>query len=625
MTIRGRHLLAYDIGATLASIVLSFAIRFEANDILATMGPYLPFALVPVLVNPLVYVAFGLYRREWRFASVRELYAIVSAVAVAGTIAFLLLIVLALFDAPGSTGFPRSVFVIQALLNATLVGGGRFLVRASVERRNGGRRQPDAKVTLVYGAGEAGAMVARLADRDNAAGIAVVGFLDDDPRKRGSRLMGRSVLGALSDLEAAVARTNAEILLIALPSADGAVVRRALEAAQTLGIAVRTVPPLRELVSGQVQLSKIRAVSLEDLLRRDSITIDPEIGASYVNGASVLVTGGGGTIGSELARQILALGPRTLTVVDNHEWALWAIDRELQELAASASVQIQASLVDVRSASAIDVVMRQVKPDVVFHAAALKHVPIVERFPSEGVLTNVLGTRNVLQACASGDVGRFVLISTDKAVEATSVMGATKRIAEHLTLTMARRIGRPYTAVRFGNVLGSSGSVIPIFEAQLERGHPITITHPDVTRYFMTISEAVSLIIEAGATDEAGQLSVLDMGAPIRIVDLARDLITLRGEDPDSVEFVFTGLRPGERLHETLFYRSEHAEPTGQPGILRATSIEPAVTDSDLTDLVDRLAAAALDRDDHAVRALLRERRYLAPPASVADASEVPA
>jgi FlaA1/EpsC-like NDP-sugar epimerase len=613
MTLRGRHLLAYDILATVLAIVLSFAIRFEANDILATMAPYLPVALLPLLINPPVYVAFGLYRREWRFASIRELYAIASAVFVAGAIAFLALILLALLDAPGSTGFPRSVFFIEALLSGALVGGGRFLVRANLERQMGARSEPAALITLVYGAGEAGAMVARLADRDRQAAIAVVGFIDDDPHKRRSRLMGRKVLGGLPELREAVTRTGAEALLIAMPSADGTVIRRALDAGRQLGLAVRTVPPLRELVRGRVQLSKIRPVGLEDLLRRDSIAIDPEVGASYLNGASVLVTGGGGTIGSELARQILALGPRILTIVDNHEWTLWAIDRELNELAAQGGVQVQTVLADIRAASAIDALIRQVRPDVVFHAAALKHVPIVERFPSEGVLTNVIGTRNVLRSCASAGVGRFVLISTDKAVEASSVMGASKRIAEHLTVAMARRLGRPYTAVRFGNVLGSSGSVIPIFERQLELGRPITITHPDVTRYFMTISEAVSLILEAGASDAAGEVYVLDMGQPLRIVDLARDLISLRGEDPDAVEFVFTGLRPGERLHEALFYGSEQAVATEHPGVLRAAAVGSSSSAVDIDALIDQIEVAALDRDDPAVRAILRDARYLAP------------
>jgi FlaA1/EpsC-like NDP-sugar epimerase len=610
LTPRGRHLLVYDLLATAAAILISFAIRFEANDILATVRPYLPAALLPIFVNPPVFIAFGLYRREWRYASIREMYAIVAAVLVASLASFAILIGLALFDAAGSEGFPRSVFLIEGLLSVALVGGARFVLRASLERGVTDRGPDTGAATLVYGAGEAGATVTRLIDRDAGAGMAVLGYLDDDEHKRGSRLMGRKVFGGLEALDDAIAGTAAQRLLIAMPSADGGTVRRAFEAGQLRGLEVRTVPPLRELVSG-VQLSKIRPVSVEDLLRRESIEIDIDVVAGYINGASVMVTGGGGSIGSELARQITRLGPRAITIVDNHEWTLWSIDRELSEQVGSGDVQVRSILADVRSPQSTEAVVRQVKPDVVFHAAALKHVPIVEQFPSEGVLTNVIGTRNMLRACESSGVGRFVLISTDKAVEPASVMGATKRLAEHLVVETARHLGSPYSAVRFGNVLGSSGSVIPIFANQLERGLPITITHPDATRYFMTISEAVSLILEAASTGEFGQVYVLDMGVSIRIVDLARDLIRLRGQDPSRVEFVYSGLRPGERLHESLFHATEVAERTDHEGILRAQPQEMTMDRAELVAFVDQLEAAARDGDDRAVRTLLRGRRYL--------------
>jgi FlaA1/EpsC-like NDP-sugar epimerase len=611
---RGRHLLLYDILATGFAVVLSFVIRFDANDIAATMAPYLPAALLPLLVNPVVYVAFRLYRREWQYASVREMFAIAAAVVVATTLTVVIFLVLSLVGVPGTFGFPRSVFAIECLLNIGLVGGGRFLLRANFERRgivssDTGR----AIVTLVYGAGEAGATVTRLADRDPAAGIVVVGFLDDEQAKRGSRLMGRRVFGGLDQLGRAASETDAGALLVAMPSANGASIRRALQAGRELDLEVRTVPPLRELVSGEFQLSKIRKLSVVDLLRREPIAIDMEAVASYLNGASVLVTGGGGSIGSELARQILALGPRSLTIIDHHEWTLWSIERELAELAGPAGgVQVRSILGDVRSRQATNAIFRQVKPDVVFHAAALKHVSIVEQFPSEGVLTNVIGTRNVLRACEGSAVSRFVLVSTDKAVEPSSVMGATKRLAEHLTVAAASRTGLPYTVVRFGNVLGSSGSVIPIFQHQLEEGKPITITHPDATRYFMTIPEAVSLILEAGSTSQLGEVYVLDMGEPIRILDLARDLIQLGGRNPDAVPFIFTGLRPGERLHETLFYSNETADRTPHQGILRARPGANRTSLDDLEGYVDALETAAHDRDDQAIRETLRERDYLA-------------
>jgi FlaA1/EpsC-like NDP-sugar epimerase len=605
---RGRHLFAYDVVTTALAVAIAFAMRFDVNNIAATMAPYLPAALLPLLTYPPTYVAFGLYRREWRYASVREMYAIAAAVLVGTGITIVVFLGLALAEVPGTQGFPRSVFFIQALLNLALLGGGRFLLRASLDRRTDAETGRPAVLTLVYGAGEAGATVARLAARDPATGIRIVGFLDDEKHKKGSRLLGQRVFGGLDRLEAAVARTGAERLVIAMPSAPGASVRRALEAGQRLGLDVRTVPPLRELVSGQLQLSKVRPVRVEDLLRREPVEIDMGALVGALNGASVVVTGGGGSIGSELVRQILMLGPRQLTIVDNHEWALWAIERESSDVSRPVEgTRVEGILVDVRSPAAIDGVIRRARPDIVFHAAALKHVPLVERFPLEGVQTNVLGTHNVLKACESAGVPRFLLISTDKAVEPVSVMGSTKRIAELLTLASARRTGWSYAAVRFGNVLGSSGSVIPTFEGQLRAGSPLTITHRDATRYFMTIGEAVSLILEAGATSASGEIYVLDMGQPVRILDLARDLVRLAGIEPDAVEYVYTGLRPGERMHETLFYADEAAERTSHDGILRAQFASGTPGDAELDGFIRRLTEAVRDQDEAEARSVLSD------------------
>lgn len=602
---RGRHLFVYDLLTTALAIAIAFAMRFDINNIALTLGPYLPAALLPLLTYPPTYVAFGLYRREWQYASVREMIAIAAAVLVGTGITIVAFLGLALADVPGTTGFPRSVFFIEGLLNLALLGGGRFLLRASLDRRTDAEGDAPAVLTLVYGAGEAGATIARLATRDPAAGMRVVGFLDDDERKQDSRMLGQRVFGGLGRLEAAATRTGAERLLIAMPSASGSSVRRALEAGQRLGLDVRTVPPLRELVSG-VQLSKVRPVRVDDLLRRDPVQIDMSVLVGALNGASVVVTGGGGSIGTELVRQILMLGPRQLTIVDNHEWALWEIERETTDVARPIEgTRIEGVLVDVRSAGAIDGVIRRARPSIVFHAAALKHVPLVERFPLEGIHTNVLGTYNVLKACESAGVPRFLLISTDKAVEPVSVMGATKRVAELLTLASARRTGRSYAAVRFGNVLGSSGSVIPTLEGQLRAGLPLTITHRDASRYFMTIGEAVSLILEAGATSASGEIYVLDMGQPVRILDLARDLVRLAGIEPDRVEYVYTGLRPGERLHETLFFKGEAAEQTSHDGILRARPAWGTPADAELDSFVALMSDAVRDQDEAEARRLL--------------------
>ncbi|TAM61541.1 MAG: polysaccharide biosynthesis protein [Chloroflexota bacterium] len=623
---RGRHLFVYDVLATAASILLAFAMRFDASNALAWMGPYLPIALLPLLVLPPVYIVMGLYRRVWRYASIDEMFALTAAVAVGYGTCFVIFVLVSVDGLAGSPGFPRSVWFIEALLSLASVGGGRFLLRAILEQRGSypSGSNGSASPTIVYGAGETGATVARVAARDPAAGLAIVGFIDDDPRKRNVRLFGKRVYGDLDALAEAVRATDARQLLIAMPLASGAAVRRAFETGRALGLEVRTVPPARELLSGELRLESVRRVSVEDLLRREPVAIDDEAVAGYINGASVLVTGGGGSIGSELCRQILALGPRRLIVLDHHEEALWTIERELGEQSTgSQGVVFETLLADVRSAGAMDAAIAESRPDVVFHAAALKHVPIVEQFPAEGVLTNVLGTRNVLRACEREEVGRFVLISTDKAVDPVSAMGATKRMAEHLVVASARRTGRPYVAVRFGNVLGSSGSVVPTFQHQLGRGGPLTITHPDVTRYFMTIAEAVSLILEAASSANPGEIYVLDMGEPVRIVDLAHDLIRLSGLDPDQVPIVYTGLRAGERLHESLFYDHETTEQTIHPGVLRVRSPADEAAPTAVERLVDQLAQAAADREVRAVRALLRDAHRLGAPAEAAGLESV--
>jgi FlaA1/EpsC-like NDP-sugar epimerase len=608
---RGRHLFVYDLAVTAIAVFIAFALRFDASNIVESISPYLPVALLPLVVRPPTYFAFGLYRREWRYASVNEMFAIAGAVLVGTGIAAFIFLVLAAAGAPGTPGYPRSIFGIEALVSLALVGGGRFALRAGLERRglSGGTEEERGAVpTIVYGAGDTGATVARVAAADPDAGLAIVGYLDDEPRKSGSQLFGKRVFGGLDQLARAVRETGARQLLIAMPTASGPAIRRAFEQGLSLGLEVRTIPHPRELLSGELQLGKIRKVSVEDLLRREPVVIDTDAMASYLNGASVLVTGGGGSIGSELARQILELGPRMLTVLDSHEGSLWNIERELAERPlGTRGVELRAVLADIRSPAAIERAIGDARPEVVFHAAALKHVPIVELHPAEGVMTNVVGTRNTLAACEAHGVERFVLISTDKAVEPISAMGATKRLAELLTIAAAHRSGRAYAAVRFGNVLGSSGSVIPTFQHQLEEGRALTVTHPEATRYFMTVGEAVSLILEAGATAEAGELYVLDMGEPVRIVDLAHDLILLSGLDPERVPIEYTGLRPGERLHETLFYREETTGEAVHPGIMRVRQGGPPFEDEMVVAMVDQLGEAARQRDEEACRQLLQQ------------------
>jgi len=601
---RGRHLFAYDVVAVGVAIVGAFALRFDASDIVAAIRPYLPVCLLPLIVQPPVNALFGLYRREWRYASVREVIGVAAAVGTGSTIVAVLLVILSFLDAPGTAGMPRSFVLLEGILSLVLIGGGRFALRWALENTTAtSESEVDRGVrTLVFGAGEAGAEVARISHRERAMRVRLVGFLDDDPNKRGSRLHGMKIFGGLDRLEEAVEATRARQLLVAMPSAPGVTVRRVVDAAERLGLAVQIVQPLHEVLRGPDHVHDIRPVRVEDLLRREPVKVDLEELAGYLNGASVLVTGAGGSIGSELARQVLTLGPRRLALADSSESALWAIERELSDRPGIDRPAVAGHLCDVRSGAAVDRLMRDVAPDVVFHAAALKHVPICEAQPAEAVLTNVIGTRNVLAAAEETGVSRFVLISTDKAVQPIGVMGATKRLAEILTLAAGQRTGRSHMAVRFGNVLDSSGSVVPIFRQQLEQRLPLTITHRDATRYFMTIPEAVSLILQAGASETSGDIYVLDMGEPVRILDLASDMIRLSGLDPEQVEIVFTGLRPGERLNERLTYDHEAVEATEHDRVWRARSARSLGIAEPIETILTRLGAAAMAADDHAVR-----------------------
>lgn len=598
-------LFVYDLCAVGLSIVLSLVLRFETVNLDEALLPYLPVALLPLAVRPPVHLAFGLYRREWRFASVRELGDIAASVLVGSVIIVALYGVASLLDTTGANPFPRSFFLIEPLITSALVGGARFVLRMRIENHLVRRRRAESKPTLIYGAGEAGATLARTSAGDDRLGMHVVGFLDDDPRKRGSRVLGHRVHGGIDDLRPVVDRTGATQLLVAMPSREGAVLRRAVALGEELGLEVKTVPPIRDLLTGEIQVAAPRRITVEDLLRRPPVELDIEAIAGYLNGASVLVTGGGGSIGGELVRQILRLGPRVLTVVDYQETALWNVERDAATVLGGSGVRLNPVLADVRSATSMSAVIGRARPEVVFHAAALKHVPYVEMHPSEGVLTNVVGTRNVLAACEAVGVPRFVLISTDKAVEPISVMGQTKRLAELMTVSVGQRLAKSYSGVRFGNVLGSSGSLVPLVERQLRDGVSVTLTQPEATRYFMTLSEAVMLILEAGASAEPGRLYVLDMGEPVRIGDLVADLIRLHGLDESRVPVTVTGLRPGEKLHEALHFPHERLEPTGHPGILRA--VAPSVMpDSPVWQFVRDIEGAAERRDDDEVRRLLR-------------------
>ena len=592
--IRGRHLFVADLVVIALAILGAFVLRFESFRFREEALIYFPAALFPLLVRPPVNALVGLYARAWAYASVGELVRIAGAVAIGTALGLVVFYaVLVPLGVPGTTTelgqFPRSFFVLEAILSLLGFGAVRFLIRAASEWRGWrpgdpdrrAARRDDARVpTLIYGAGEAGVQVLRtIQGARDGLGMRVVGLLDDDRRKRNLVIRGSKVLGSISELGDIARVAGARRLLIAIPSASGDVVRRAVESATEIGLETRTLPAIGDLVSGRLAAAAIREVRVDDLLGRAAVTIDETGLRELVAGQTVLVTGAGGSIGSELARQVFDLDPARLVLVDRAEGPLYDIERELALLARRDSgtdaragrprAQLVERLANVASLEAMTRILGEERPVLVLHAAAYKHVPMMESHPADAVYTNVGGTLALLRAADAAGVGRFVLVSTDKAVEPSSVMGASKRLAELAVAAEASRTGRPYVAVRFGNVLGSSGSVVPLLQRQLREGVPLTITHRDMTRFFMTIPEASRLILEAALIGQAGDLFVLDMGDPVPIVDLARDLARLAGRDPDSVPIEYIGLRPGEKLHEALFYDSEAIERTRHPKVLR--------------------------------------------------------
>lgn len=587
LALRGRHLLVIDVLCVAVAFVLGFALRLdapsEAFQSYLTRFAWLVLPLLAIRIGVNLY--FRLYQRLWRYASVEEMQAIVLATTT-GTVLFGLTALALSFkgaDWP-AYGFPRSIIAIEWLLSTALLGGSRFSLRAIQAQRwvRGHRLDPSClpqlKRVLIVGAGDAGVAVARELQIRPRLAMQPVAFVDDDADKKGKWVHGVQVLGPRVDLPKLVAQCQANAVIVAMPSAPGTVIREILQTCDEIGISVMTVPGIAELISGRVTVSQIRPVQLEDLLRREPANVDLESIAGYLRGTTVMVTGAGGSIGSELCRQVLDYHPARVLLLGRGENSIYNIHSELQARPDGSS-QLIPLIADIRDMPRIKSLMSEYRPSIVFHAAAHKHVPLMEANPSEAVAVNVFGTKNLLDASTEVGVESFVLVSTDKAVNPANVMGATKRVAELLLQETAARTGRRYVAVRFGNVLGSRGSVVPLFKQQIETGGPVTVTHPEITRYFMTIPEAVQLIIQAAAMGHGGEIFVLDMGQPIRVYDMALDLIRLSGLEPfRDIEVKITGLRPGEKLYEELFTASEERVSTRNSRIFISS---PQLTESD--------------------------------------------
>jgi FlaA1/EpsC-like NDP-sugar epimerase len=487
------------------------------------------------------------------------------------------------------------VLAIDWLMTLTCAGGVRMSVRVFSESVAGRAPAPRAtgdgtdtpKRVLIVGAGEAGILVLREIRRNPSLQMEVVGFLDDDPAKRGKRIHQTTVLGPLSSLVEIAASRQVDEAVIALPTAPGEVVRRVSEGCREAGIASRALPGIFELLDGNISLSRLRSVEVGDLLRRTQISSSPN-SAGYLFGQTVLVTGAGGSIGSELCHQIAHSRPARLVLLGHGENSIFAAHQTMRER--FPLLPVESVIADVRDAVRLRQVFARVRPTAVFHTAAHKHVPLMEDNPDEAVTNNVFGTRNVVQAALDAGVQRLVMISTDKAVRPSSVMGATKRIAEAIVTDAAKRHGRTFVVVRFGNVLGSRGSVVPAFKRQIELGLPIEITHPAMKRFFMTIPEAVHLVLQAGGLGRGGELFVLNMGQPVAIVDLAKDLIRLSGCQVEDIPIVFTGLRPGEKLEESLWEADAEVRSTENADVLRVT--ETTALNGSVEEIVGFLRSA---------------------------------
>lgn len=598
---RNRFVLIGDIALIIVSVLGSFALRLDVSELPFYFPAALVMCAVALLVKIPVYYYFGLYRRLWVYASTSELRLITVAVTAASvsTSGVMLLLISFGWIQPG---MPRSALGIDWLLSLVLIGGSRFALRILAEQ-NTPSRKGKARRALIIGAGDAGALVVRELQKSSQLNLVPVGFLDDDPAKQNHQIYGVSVIGRVNKLGDVLDNQQVDEVIIAIPSAPGRIIRSVNDACRQKGISSRTMPGMYELIGGKVSVNRLREVDITDLLRREPVIIDDHLVGSILGGKRVLVTGAGGSIGREICRQVARWSPAELILLGHGENSIFESLLELNEEMPSLSVH--PVIADVRDASRIEEMFKLHQPQVVFHAAAHKHVPLMEANVEEAVTNNVLGTRNVVESANRCGVERLVLISTDKAVRPVSIMGATKRLAEMIVLDIAQRTKRAYSVVRFGNVLGSRGSVVPLFKNQIARGGPVTVTHPEMHRYFMTIPEAVHLVLQAASMGQGGEVFMLNMGQQVRILDLAEDLIKLSGLEPyRDIDIAFTGIRPGEKLREDLWEEGMQFEPTQHAEIFRAAE-EEKVDGEALGRVIEELTQFALHSEtDDLIRAL---------------------
>lgn len=610
-------MLLADVAIFILSITLAYMLRFDFHleSRYISQLQFVSFMAVPIKTG--IFIVFGSYKGMWRYTGLRDFWRLLQASLVSSLILVGLILFLHRFE-----GYPRSVFVLDGLLTFLFSSGLRIGIRSLYRYRDNlglrpsfsfGNAQKGSKQlqdVLIIGAGDAGEKLLRETIENPELNYHVAGFLDDDPGKLGRAIHGVPVLGGIDELCPFAASLGITQVFIAIPSASGSQMRHIMDLCRECAVSFKTLPGLGEIMNGKVSVSDLREVSFEDLLGREPVPLDTGSIAQYVAGRTVLVTGAGGSIGAELCRQIVPYAPRTLVLLDASEFNLYSIQMELEhEMGYKGYI---ARLGRVQDRKQMERIFFEHRPEVVFHAAAYKHVPLLEANPWEAVWNNIIGSYNTMSLAREYRGERFVLVSTDKAVRPTNVMGMSKRVAERLMHGFNQGGTTRFMAVRFGNVVGSSGSVIPLFKRQIAHGGPVTVTHPEITRYFMTIQEAAKLIVQAGALGRGGEIFVLEMGTPMRIRDMARHLIQLMGKEPDrDVEIVYTGLRPGEKITEELITEEEGILPTRHEGIMVLThnsvDSDPSAFMARPREKLEKLQEAASRFDSEDIRGCLAE------------------
>lgn len=614
LRLRNRHFFIIDVIFLLCAPFLALLIRLDGEvDLAVYQAPLINITIIFLIIKITLFVELGLYKRYWANAGIDEVARLIIISAYAVILQTVIFLILKYFNVLSIQILPKSLPIIDGFLSLIFIGNTRLSIRLleRVNERKSSRQH--AERVLIIGAGNAGVSIAEEMQRNQLLNSNPVGFIDDDPQKKNYRIRGIPVIGDRTKIREAVKELNVKKVVIAMPEASGEDIRSITNICLALGVQTRTMPAISELLTDRAKVSYIREVQIEDLLRRKPVETDIESVAKFIESKTVLITGAGGSIGGELCRQILKCNPARLLLMGHGENSVFEIEQELNEILDSffnynsADIKIIPVICDIRFKPRVDLIFDEYKPDVIFHAAAHKHVPMMESNPAEAVSNNIRGTRNLVESAVKHNIEHFVLVSTDKAVNPTSIMGACKRIAEMIVYKAARETGNHYVAVRFGNVLGSRGSAILTFKRQIANGGPITITHPDIKRYFMTIPEAVQLVLQASVLGKGGEIFVLDMGEPIKVLDLVEDMIKLSGYRVDKdIKVIFTGLRPGEKLYEELFIKGEEYGETSHEKILITKHQENILVDG-FDKKIELLLTYFSNKDKEKIISILRE------------------